>query len=267
MKNIANLIGSIDKVGERTCEECGSTVPIYQRTDSEGNVHKHSICLRCDNNILIANLPSKEDVPKKRLESWVKNHEHVDESIKHASFATFKPTTDSQHDAKRLSMGYAKKFGEFEKNHSILFKGDVGIGKSHLAYSIAREVKRKGYSVLFIPVPNLMNAIKATYQSNSHESQEDFMSFIGELDLLILDDIGSEYVKVDPNGFESWAADILFQITNIRQNKPTIYTTNYTSAEMEQKYGRQSKRILSRMLSGAEVITFESKDMRVEVMD
>jgi DNA replication protein DnaC len=260
-------IGSIQKIGERTCDDCGSIVPIYVRIDREGLKHQHSVCMFCENKKLTATLPKQEDVRNGtiKLRKWIEFHQTIESSIQNATFSNYYPITPEQHEAKRLAMGYAKKFGEFTNHHSILFKGDVGLGKSHLSNAIAKEVSQKGYTVLFITAPALMNAIKATYISDACETQEQFMQMLDKLDLLILDDIGAEYVKIDPNGFESWAADILFQITNIRQNKPTIYTTNYTSSEMEEKYGRQSKRILSRMLSGAYVVTLEGKDHRVEV--
>src|SRR5690606_7984273 len=102
----------------------------------------------------------------------------------------YNPKTPEQHEAKRLAMGYVKRFGHFGNKHSILFRGDVGLGKSHLSYAIAKELKEKGKTVLFITVPALMNAIKATYISNATESQEHFMQMVDKLDLLILDDIG-----------------------------------------------------------------------------
>ncbi len=266
MQSIGEVIGQfIKKVDEYNCKDCGAIVPVYERTDREGNKHVNSICIQCDTQKKILNkLPkSNSDLEKFKLNSWINTQEHIEESIKHASFNNYHPKTTLQHEAKRLAMGYVKKFDDLSNKHSIVFKGDVGIGKSHLSFSIGQALKEKGKTVLFITAPALMDAIRTLYKHNSM-TQQKFMKQIADLDLLILDDIGAEYVKIDPNGFETWAADILFQVVNIRQAKPTIYSTNYSSAEMEKKYGRQSKRILSRMLTGAEAIQIDGDDLRVQ---
>ncbi len=263
MKSLSNLLGRIEKVGSRTCENCESEVPVFKRIDDEGVDHEDSVCLKCDTRKLVDDLPNQDELPAIKIKNWIKAHESIEESIHSSSFNSYHAETLSQQNAKRMSMGYVKKFPKLVKKHSIMFQGDVGVGKSHLSKSIRDQLKDKGYHVLFITSPALMNGIKATYQNNSNQTQEQFMQYIEQVDLLILDDIGSEYVKVDPNGYETWAADIIFQVTNIRQAKPTIFTTNYTSEEMEKKYGRQSKRIISRMLSGAETIKIEGKDYRV----
>ncbi|WP_194842083.1 ATP-binding protein [Gracilibacillus salitolerans] len=268
MQSIGEVIGRlIKKVDEYICKDCGATVPVYERTDQDGNKQTHSICMACDTQKKILDkLPKSEiDLGKYKLNSWIYKQEHIEESIKHASFSNYHPRTTLQHEAKRLAIGYVKKFDELLNKHSIVFKGDVGIGKSHLSFSIGQALKEQGKTVLFITAPALMDAIRALYKDNSM-TQQKFMQLIADLDLLILDDIGAEYVKIDPNGFETWAADILFQVVNIRQSKPTIYSTNYSSAEMEQKYGRQSKRILSRMLSGAEAIKIDGEDQRVQAL-
>lgn len=264
MQSIADVIKQIVKhVDDRICDQCGSTVKIYERIDREGNKHINSHCMTCDNNKLRDDLPRYKDLDEYKLRKWIKQHELVDQSISKASIDNYVPKTDKQQHAKRLATGYVKKFSELYNKHSLVFKGDVGLGKSHLSYAIAKELRAQGKKVMFLTVPDLMNAIKSTYSSKT-ETQETFIKNLEKLDLLILDDIGAEYVKQDPNGFETWAADVLFQVINARQSKPTIYSTNYTSADMQKKYGKQSKRILSRMLSGAEVIELDGLDQRIQ---
>src|SRR5699024_12000063 len=57
-----------------------------------------------------------------------------------------------------------------------------------------------------------------------------FRSMIDELDLLVLDDIGSEYVKANEYGYESWASDVLYKVFDMRLNKSIICSTNYSVA-------------------------------------
>jgi DNA replication protein DnaC len=155
------------------------------------------------------------------------------------------------------------KFNNFSKKHSLVFKGDVGLGKSHLAASILKALREQGYKVMFLTTTDLMNMIKSTFNYNSTQTQDDIIKRLESLDLLVLDDVGAEYVKRDSQGFETWASEVLFQVINSRQALPTLYTTNYSAGDFSDKYGKQGKRILSRMLNSAEIIAFDGVDQRV----
>ena len=89
------------------------------------------------------------------------------------------------------------------------------------------------------------------------------MRLINDVELLVLDDIGAEYVKSE-NGMESWVTDILYQIVNSRQEKLNVYTTNYTGKELQKKYGAMSGRIISRMMSNSKIIKLDGSDHRLK---
>ena len=116
---------------------------------------------------------------------------------------------------------------------------------------------------MFLTTTDLMNMIKSTFNYNSSQTQDDIIKRLESLDLLVLDDVGAEYVKRDAQGFETWASEVLFQVINSRQALPTVYTTNYSAGDFSDKYGKQGKRILSRMLNSAEIIEFDGMDQRI----
>ena len=109
-------------------------------------------------------------------------------------------------------------------------------------------------------MPDLLTAFRDTYNKKTSESE--LLNVVKDVDLLVLDDVGAEYVK-NKNGEESWAVDKLFQIINSRIGKPTIYTTNYESKDLIKKYGYHGGRIVSRMMQNADVIKMDGKDYRV----
>lgn len=257
MKAISDLMKSIQPVGHRTCEECGSTVPIYEHKGK-----KSSVCMKCED-IKLQKRAQKayENKEKRKHESMIRDFEVIPNEIKGATFGGYQPNTNTQRHARDLSMKFVD--NEFEET-TLFFQGAPGIGKTHLSYCIANACKEQGQAVLFLDCPSLMTIIRGTYNKYSNLSQEQFMKFVQEIDLLILDDIGAEYVKQDPNGLESWAADIIFQIVNSRQGKRNVYTTNYTGDELLQKYGMLSSRIISRLMSNAKVIKVEGNDYRMK---
>lgn len=178
-----------------------------------------------------------------------------------ASLGNYFPKNESQ--SKALSE--VKKYisGESEKE-TLFFQGDTGIGKTHLSFSVYENFKNNGQAAVFIDLPSLLSTIRDTYGNRSEYTQDQIMKLIIDCKLLVLDDIGAEYVKPDASGFESWAADILFQIANARQGKKNIYTTNFSSKYLNQKYGMMSKRIIARLMNNAKVIKMEGKDHRLE---
>jgi DNA replication protein DnaC len=144
----------------------------------------------------------------------------------------------------------------------LLLKGSYGLGKSHLSHSIAKHLKDQGKKVIFIDTPSLLRMIRQSFKDSSF-SESDVYRLCAEADLLILDDIGAEYVKQE-NGKESWASEILFQIITSRLDKPKVFTTNLSSKELSSKYGTHGGRIVSRMMKGTRLIEMEGKDFRTQ---
>jgi len=107
-----------------------------------------------------------------------------------------------------------------------LFQGNTGSGKTHLACAIANELIDKGHTVKFIPVTELLDKIKATFDAQ-YESEDGFIKPLRDCDLLILDDLGAERTT-------SWTMAKLHNLIDYRYSnyKPTIITTNLLSGEL-----------------------------------
>ena len=76
------------------------------------------------------------------------------------------------------------------------------------------------------------------------------------MDLLIIDDLGTEFVS-------NYSAAVLFDLINSRQlqQKSTILSTNINNQGLEQIY---SRRLLSRILGSYDVIPFIGQDLRMK---
>lgn len=259
MKPISTIISSRLKMkGHRTCEACGASVPIIERNGKEV-----SVCLNCENLSLKSEMEDFRD--QSMAEAFFWNNSLVPSDTEDCRFDNYQPKSDSQHDALRKAKRYADNFKsivEEGKWNSLLFQGDYGIGKSHLSHSIAMVLKEKRFKVIFADTPMLMKKIKSTY-GNHKESEITIFEKIEEADLLILDDLGAEYVK-SKNGEESWAVDTLFSIIGSRVDKPNIFTTNYESGDLAKKYGTHGGRIISRMMKGTKPIKMTGEDFRTK---
>ncbi|MBO0959537.1 ATP-binding protein [Neobacillus sp. MM2021_6] len=259
MKPISTLISSRLKIiGQRICDDCGVSVPIIERNGKEV-----SVCLNCENLALKSEMEDFRD--KSLAEAFFYNNSLVPSDTEDCRFDNYQPKSESQQDALTKAKWYADNFRAIVadgKWNSLLFQGDYGIGKSHLSHSIAMVLKEKRFKVIFSDTPMLMKKIQSTY-GNHKESEMTIFKNIQEADLLILDDLGAEYVK-SKNGEESWSVDTLFSIIGSRVDKPNIYTTNYDSEGLAKKYGTHGGRIVSRMMKGTKPIKMIGEDFRTK---
>lgn len=263
MKPISTLISSSIKILDyRTCEKCGAQVQIIE-VNRNGKTVKVSECLNCINKKLQDEfIAFKEDMEKRKNDILFERFSLIPGELKNASFDNYKPVNESTATAKEKCMWYVEHFDELGKKNSLLLQGSYGVGKSHLSYAIAKYLKERGKLVIFITMPELLNVLRESYSRNDF-SEMDILEVCKNADLLVLDDVGAEYVKIG-DGNESWAVDKIFTIINSRVDKPNIFTTNYRSDELSKKYGTHGGRIVSRMMSGTEVIKIDAPDYRIK---
>src|SRR5699024_7206999 len=81
---------------------------------------------------------------------------------------------------------------------------------------ITKQIGHQGYKTCYIKVTDLFNYIKNTYKHESSINEMKILKRIDDLALLVLDDIGSEYVKVNEYGYEIWAAVVLYKVFDMR---------------------------------------------------
>lgn len=105
----------------------------------------------------------------------------------------------------------------------LLFMGPVGVGKTHLAIAVLKDlIEKKGVTCLFYESGSLLKAIQDSYNPVSQTSEMRVLAPVFQAEVLVLDELGA---TVPTN----WVRDTLYQIINTRYNnkKLTIFTTNY----------------------------------------
>lgn len=137
------------------------------------------------------------------------------------------------------------------KSSNVHFCGRTGLGKTHLSLSIANVVTQNGYSVIYVTAQNMLRRLeKEHFSKDSDESSEEF--FLG-CDLLIIDDLGTEFQT-------SFSKSSLYNIINSRilTCKPVIINSNLSVDEIEKNYG---ERLASR-IGSYDLVTFRGSDIR-----
>lgn len=242
--------------GEKECENCGTVYKLFETPRGVMGACKPCADEQLKKDI---NLPTIEEFRKGKELNFILSFERVTDDLRKATVNSYKPIHESQLKAKQSAVQFVKCFNG---NQSLAFSGTPGLGKSHLAYAITKAVRDKGYKTLYIKATDLLDHIKNTYSNHSNISDEQIFQMINDLDLLVLDDIGSEYVKANDFGHETWASDVLYKVFDMRLNRSSICTTNYSESDLTAKYGNNGPRIISRMMDGATGIRLEGEDHR-----
>lgn len=152
--------------------------------------------------------------------------------------------------------GYARQFPDYPLKN-LLLSGGTGLGKTFLSGCIAREVSRRGCSVVYDTAINLFSAFETRKFSRDMEEERqargDTRRYIG-CDLLILDDLGSELTT-------PLVQSALYEVINSRlqTGRRTIISTNLSMEDIAARYTPQ---IVSRIGGLYRELTFYGEDLR-----
>lgn len=149
-------------------------------------------------------------------------HENViARNLKTAGFPVIKTFEEFSFDGiefpENINQNQLKDLTFIEKQENLIFYGGVGVGKSHCAVSLGYEAIKKGYTVLFFTLHDLINQLVKAKELNKLEKM---MNKILKTDLLILDEWG--YLPLHQEG-----SRLLFEvISKCYEKKSIIITTN-----------------------------------------
>ena len=154
----------------------------------------------------------------------------------------------------KVAREFADSFGKGCRN--LLLIGSTGTGKTHISTAIAREVISRGFDVLYDSAQNIVSAFEDDRFRSGYGQHESQSEKYLECDLLILDDLGTEFVN-------QFTVSCIYNLINTRQNRglSTIISTNLSSEELQSKY---EGRIYSRIVGcDYKVLFFKGRDHRV----
>lgn len=155
------------------------------------------------------------------------------DELRSLTFESFKPQGRpgiGGRQAASLQVAYNQARHHAEHLDGWLFlQGGAGCGKTHLAAAAANYAVDLGVPTLFLTVPDLLDTLRASYDSEDTTFEQRFEE-IRSAQLLLLDDFGTQNAS-------GWAREKLFQIMNYRYiNKlPTIVTTNLLLSEIDER--------------------------------
>jgi len=136
--------------------------------------------------------------------------------------------------------GYVREYPALPKP-GIMFVGEPGTGKTHLAVAALRGLISKGHEGMFYDFQALLNHIRSGYDQASGTMDREAYRTALETEILVLDDLGAHRIT-------DWVEDTVTSIITHRCNarKATIITTNLSNAEPGRRYGSPTDEIHSK---------------------
>ncbi len=141
----------------------------------------------------------------------------------------------------------------FPNGNNLLMMGSAGLGKTHLALSIADSLLKKKYDTVYCSCSNIFAKIEEEKADFSRHS--DTLERLKNCTFLVLDDLGSEYTN---NNVRSLVYDIIN--TRLSSGLSTIVTTNFV--EEKQIMTIYGEKVSSRLLGNYEILPFFGDDIR-----
>ncbi|MCY4509095.1 MAG: ATP-binding protein [Acidobacteria bacterium] len=239
--------GGAPPTGEPPCPLCNGTGWTRPATDEETGLVRCECWRRNagDNQLLLANIP-------KRLRNaslagiTLYDNPGLKNAVKHArTFIERFPVVD----------------------HGLCLIGPNGIGKSHIAVAILRQLcVEKLVKGVYYDTRSLLSDIRETYSArNDRDAQgriteQSITNRVTRAELLVLDDLGAERPT-------EWVHETMPRVLQKRYDLelPTIFTTNYNAESpggISDLQKQISAHFYSRLVDMCELLTWDGLDYR-----
>lgn len=161
-------------------------------------------------------------------------------------------------------INYSEKLVNNIEKKGVILVGNNGVGKTHLACSIANRFIEKGIPVIYGTLINLLAELRNSYEIDNNISEMEIIKLYENVDLLIIDDLGKEKPS-------EWGLEKLFTIINSRyeNNLPVIITTNYNQNSLIKRLSineelETAKSIISRLYEMCYLVKIDDIDHRIQ---
>jgi len=186
----------------------------------------------------------------------------IPKAIRDASIKSIYTDDKNRIEIIKYIKNYIAGYDKDESMKAIYLHGSFGSGKTYLVAALFNELAKRNIKSIIIHTPELLRSIKDSFDTD----YSDRFYALKTVDLLLLDDIGAEYLT-------GWGRDeVIEPILQYRMDEglPTFFTSNFTLEDLEKHFTLNSsgvekvnaKRIIERIKQLAKPVELVSKNRR-----
>lgn len=134
--------------------------------------------------------------------------------------------------AVKVAKDYTNKCITELQTKGLIITGEAGLGKTHLAASIANKLIENDKIILMGRLTTLLDMIKETFRDNT-KSENELIELYSNVDMIIIDDLGTEKIG-------NWSLEKLYTIIqNRNENRlPIIITTRFDKQGLIERFSQ-----------------------------
>ena len=143
-----------------------------------------------------------------------------------------------------------------DTKRGIYIHGEVGTGKTHIAYALKQRYDSLGYHKMSVwNIPEILNDMRADFDRPNSEKSRIEETIMASQRTAVFDDIGAEKIT-------DWVAEKFYLIINDRYNRmmPTIFTSNLPINDLAERIG---DRTTSRIVEMCDIVELVGGDRRI----
>ena len=168
---------------------------------------------------------------------------YVEGKFQEQNFENFNINLENEM-AVKVAKDYTNKSIEKMQSDGLIITGESGVGKTHLAASIANKLIENDKIVLMGRLTMLLDMIKETFRDNT-KSENELIELYSNVDMIIIDDLGTEKIS-------QWALEKLYTIIqNRNENRlPIIITTRFDKHGLIERFSQsQDEQLVDAIIS------------------
>lgn len=173
----------------------------------------------------------------------VNKQNYIGMKFQNLNFENFNINSENE-SAIAIAKDYINKNITSVNANGLIIMGESGVGKTHLAASIANKLIENDKIVLMGRLTTLLDRIKETFKDNT-KSENELIEIYSNVDMIIIDDLGTERIS-------NWALEKLYTIIeNRNENRlPIIITTRFNKQGLIERFSQsQDEQLVDAIIS------------------